>query len=186
MVGLAALAFHLWLAVQPPPSSMCSSGGWKAPLASAAADESSEASSSPHWTIYAGLNSQMTASRQQLVQLEGGDAAAEPSSSGQGSRGKPGSSVAAPAWRWRQRRRALALYLLPRLVVLGYFAGWLAALPLSGAFSLHLHHYALGWAAACFAAFNHPVSGLLLAFGTAVFVQVGCSWLGVISGAACG
>lgn len=182
VVGLAALAFHLWLAVQPPLSSTCSSSGWRVPPASnAAADTSSEASSSPYLTVYAGLNSQLAAGRQQLVQLEGGDAAAEPSSSG-----KLGSSVAAPAWRWRQRRRALALYLLPRLVVLGYFAGWLAALPLSGAFSLHLHHYALGWAAACFAAFNHPVSGLLLAFGTAVFVQVGSSWLGVILGAACG
>lgn len=98
----------------------------------------------------------------------GGTGAAHDSSGG----GKAGGR-AAPAWRWRQRRRALALYLLPRLLVLGYFAAWLAALPLSGDFSLHLHHYALGWAVACFAAFNHPVSGLLLVFGTAVFVQVG-------------
>jgi hypothetical protein len=67
--------------------------------------------------------------------------------------------------------RALGLYLLPRLAVLAYFGAWLAALPASGAFHLHLHHYALGWAAASLAAFNHPVSGLLLALGTAVFVQ---------------
>ena len=73
------------------------------------------------------------------------------------------------------RWRCLGLYLLPRLAALAYFAAWLGGLPASGAYSLHLHHYALGFAVAIFAAFNHPVSGLVLALATAVFVQVrGC------------
>lgn len=83
--------------------------------------------------------------------------------------------------------RSVGLYLLPRLAVLLYFGAWLAALPASGAYSLHLHHYALAWAVAIFAAFNHPISGLVLALATAVFVQVGsprrphtvrCAWRG--------
>lgn len=180
-VGLAVLAFHIWLAVQPPLSSMRTSSKWwplsaaASAAASDAASDASEAGNSPHWTIGAGLrDSQRPASRGQLLPHEGGSGGGSGTATDQSgsASGKPGSS-AAPTWRWRQRRRALALYLLPRLLVLGYFAAWLAALPLSGAYSLHLHHYALGWAAACFAAFNHPVSGLLLAFGTAVFVQVG-------------
>ncbi|KAL4440293.1 hypothetical protein ABPG75_003294 [Micractinium tetrahymenae] len=76
--------------------------------------------------------------------------------------------------RWRRHRagwRALALFLLPLLPPLAFFAAWAAALPASGAFSLHLHHYALGWGLATFGAFNHPISGLTLAVGAAIFVQ---------------
>jgi hypothetical protein len=73
---------------------------------------------------------------------------------------------------WRDGSQSLVLYLLPRLVVLAWFAAWMAALPASGLYHLHLHHYTLGWAIASMAAFNHPVSGLQLAVGTAVLVQV--------------
>ncbi len=78
----------------------------------------------------------------------------------------------------RQSRRragwqALALFLLPRLPPLAYFAAWAAGMHAGGAYSLHLHHYALGWALATFGAFNHPVSGLTLATAAAILVQVG-------------
>ncbi|KAL4429027.1 hypothetical protein ABPG77_006066 [Micractinium sp. CCAP 211/92] len=89
---------------------------------------------------------------------------------------QPGGAAAArgAARRRRQRGanwRSVGLYLLPRLAVLLYFGAWLVALPVSGSYSLHLHHYALAWAVAIFAAFNHPISGLVLALATGVFVQ---------------
>lgn len=91
---------------------------------------------------------------------------------------RPGGGAAArgAARRRRQRGanwRSVGLYLLPRLAVLLYFGAWLVALPVSGSYSLHLHHYALAWVVAIFAAFNHPISGLVLALATGVFVQVG-------------
>jgi hypothetical protein len=82
--------------------------------------------------------------------------------------------------------KTLRLYLLPRLGILLYFIAWFAALAGSGSFELHLHHYALGWAVASLAAFNHPVSGLLLALGTAVFVQVRLAGCCPVVVAACG
>lgn len=85
--------------------------------------------------------------------------------------GIPGAQQRRRRRRRRARWRGLALYLLPRLALLAYFGAWMAALPASGAFDLHLHHYALGWALASLAAFNHPASGLALALGAAVFVQ---------------
>jgi hypothetical protein len=95
-----------------------------------------------------------------------------PAISAGGSSTDASGSCAKPSRQARLRWRSLGLYLLPRLGVLLYFAAWFAALAGSGSFELHLHHYALGWAVASLAAFNHPVSGLLLALGTAVFVQV--------------
>lgn len=90
------------------------------------------------------------------------------------------SSIAKRTNRRRRRRlagwRSLALFLLPRLPLLLGFAAWATALQASGAFTLHLHHYALGWALAIFGAFNQPVSGLTLAVGAAILVQVGLSW----------
>ena len=164
--------------MQPPCGSMHGSSSWGVASveASSAATEAGEAGGSPHWTIGAGINGGRSASRRQLLPGQADDgssacgAATVAPSSARGSK-LPGST--GTTWRWRQRRHALALYLLPRVAVLGYFAAWLLALPLSGAYSLHLHHYALGWAVGCFGAFNHPVSGLVLVLGSAVFVQVG-------------
>ncbi|KAL4440356.1 hypothetical protein ABPG75_003357 [Micractinium tetrahymenae] len=88
--------------------------------------------------------------------------------------GAAAAAARAASSRRRQRRgswRSVGLYLLPRLAVLLYFGAWLAALPASGSYSLHLHHYAMAWAVAIFAAFNHPISGLVLSLATAVFVQ---------------
>ena len=95
-----------------------------------------------------------------------------------------GGTVMGGGWRRTLRAlrwRTLGVYLAPRLAILAYFGAWMAALPLSGAFTLHLHHYMVGWALASFAVFNHPLSGALLALSTAIFVQVGaaCGWGGL-------
>ena len=41
---------------------------------------------------------------------------------------------------------------------------------------VHVHHLYLGWALAVFADANHPISAVMLAIGTAIFVQ-GCGTL---------
>lgn len=172
LVVLAALAFHLWLAFNTLSNSSSSSnsrsGGSLSPSSSgslagdteAPAAEPSAPFTPPGWTIGTGRGSEG-----QLIPPGAATALKRSSSSGGGRR---------VGW------RKLGLYLLPRLAILLYFGIWCAVLPASGAFSLHLHHYALGWAAASFAAFNHPVSGLLLAAGTAVFVQVSGVCVGVL------
>lgn len=111
------------------------------------------------------------------VSPAGSSASDSPAGSPAASPSKRPSEGCAPRAASRRRRqrgaswRSVGLYLLPRLAMLLYFGAWLAALPASGAYALHLHHYALAWAVAIFAAFNHPVSGLVLSLATAVFVQ---------------
>jgi hypothetical protein len=139
---LAALVFHVWLAAHPAGAS------------SGIAAENSDA----------------------MPEVLAGAAVAEMPGPGESPFGSYGSGSKARQRRQQRRQpvcmRSLGLYLLPRVALLAYFGAWLIALPASGAFNLHFHHYALGWALACFAAFNHPVSGLALAVGTAIFVQV--------------
>ena len=142
---LAALVFHVWLAAHPDGAS-CG-------IAAAESDAVPE--------VLAGAG---------VAEMPG------PGESPFSSYSSSSSSSKARQGRPRRRQpvclQALGLYLLPRVALLAYFGAWLIALPASGAFNLHFHHYALGWALACFAAFNHPVSGLALALGTAIFVQV--------------
>lgn len=92
--------------------------------------------------------------------------------------------LAAWAWHLRLALRGgrwlhLSVYLGSRLAVYAYFIASVAALTSSGEASFHLHHLYLGWAAAIWAEFDHWASGLLLAVGAAVFVQVsGCDQKG--------
>ena len=140
---LAALVFHVWLAAHPDGAS-CG-------IAAAESDAGPE--------VLAGAGG---------AEMPGPGESPFSSYSSSSSKARQGR----PRRRQPVCLRALGLYLLPRVALLAYFGAWLIALPASGAFNLHFHHYALGWALACFAAFNHPVSGLALALGTAIFVQV--------------
>lgn len=207
MIGVAAVAFHIWLALRcayiAADGSVCAACGSSrdllgvashaavAPAKEAPGSPSSASTGSGSVASLAPSGGSVTASlaaslkhwaaRCQL-KLAGGGGEASGSATGSGSSSpapsspRAGGLAAIPRRRRRlprgARRKALALYLLPRAAVFLYFLAWCMALPLSGDYSLHLHHYVLGWAVACFAAFNHPISGLLLAFGTAIFVQV--------------
>lgn len=65
-----------------------------------------------------------------------------------------------------------AAYLLSRGAMLSFYLAYLIIkLRDEADIVFHFHHYAFGFVAASFAEFNHPISILLLACGTAVFVQ---------------
>ena len=189
----AAVALHVWLAVRSAsdPSlagaSDASASGQRvcsvrfAPGAPAVAPDSPARSS----TSSAGsVDSKLSASWAASLKGMGVLPAVEAAPPAPPQRPSPRASPRAGGSRRRRaaprgaRRRALALYLSPRLALLLWFGAWWVLLPATGQYSLHLHHYALGWAVASFASFNHPVSGAALALGTAIFVQVrlrGCS-----------
>lgn len=209
VIGVAAVAFHIWLALRcayiAADGSVCAACGSSRDLLAAASHAAvapegrvvpgspsgvstasgSEASLAPSGgSVTASLAASLK-SWAARCQLKLGGGGGEGSGSSSPAPSSPRACGLAGASRRRRRlprgarRKALALYLLPRLAVFLYFVAWFMALPLSGDYSLHLHHYALGWAVACFAAFNHPISGLLLAFGTAIFVQVRVAAFGV-------
>lgn len=174
-MALAALAFHIRLAWQAGgscscPAALATTSGGSLPGASSSGSLGGDAEAppvepgSPEWQIGTG-NGQ--ASTLHLAPPDGA-ATVDPKH-----RSIAGAGVGAGSGGRRARWRSLSCYLAPRLAALAYFAVWFGVAPATGAASLHLHHYALGLAAAAFATFNHPVSGLLLAIGTAVFVQVG-------------
>lgn len=62
-------------------------------------------------------------------------------------------------------------YAMSRGVLVFFFAMYLFVSLSHQGVGFHLHHYAVGWLAASLAEFNHPLSLILLACGTAVFVQ---------------
>ena len=183
-VVIASIAFHIWLATYPashPADSNCKG----AAVAPEAAPVAAAAGAGAGGALAAAPDSPGGSNTSRSM---GSEPSAEDSfstfddkrsiGSGGGSSQGSGSPRAAakPARRPARRRRCLPTlrrYLLPRSAVLLYFVVWFGALAGSGSFDLHLHHYALGWAVASLAAFNHPVSGMQLALGTAVFVQVG-------------
>lgn len=160
MILLAAIGFHIWLALRGEDD-----GGSRRAVTFAAPPAGPPAlvPDSPSGCSAGSMDSTVSASF--AASLKSFASKASPKASPR----RGGSRRPAPKG---SRRRALALYLTPRLAIILYFAIWFAVLPSSGSFSLHLHHYALGWAVASFATFNHPVSGVALAFGTAIFVQV--------------
>lgn len=158
MAALAALGFHASWAWQQAGGGSAAADGSSAADLCAATVAAEEAPSSPGWTISA-FGSDPASQLQRAVVGSGSQL------------GDAGAKVGRAMPR-RHRWLRLAAYLLPRAAPLVFFGAWAVALPASGSYQLHLHHYAVGWAAASFACFNHPVSGLLLAIGTAVFVQV--------------
>ena len=172
------IAFHVWLAWWA--GGAADSAG-ASPAAWPNLDASSATSSAASDVGSASTASSLSGSPSKKRPRSRGGSRARPPPPPRGPRGRPPPPPAPPAaggaaLRRRRLRAArwgsVGRYLLPRLVVLAFFAAWLVALPTSGAYALHLHHYALGFAIAIFAAFNHPVSGLVLALATAVFVQV--------------
>merc|ERR1719193_43363 len=62
-------------------------------------------------------------------------------------------------------------YALSRVALAVFFAGYLIVKAQHQDVKLHFHHYAVGFIIASFAEFNHPLSLVVLACGTAVFVQ---------------
>ena len=178
----AAVGWHLWHAYQAGAASCILSAGMDAAAAVSAlepgdlspAGPAAQGTRADHGTADAGSPPQSRCLQQNrsatmsVADAERGLLLLPGTSAGQGSSGR----VAL-----RRRRRhaglsTLALFLLPRLLPLAFFASWAAALHANGAYSLHLHHYALGWGLATFGAFSHPVSGLTLAVGSAIMVQV--------------
>lgn len=80
---------------------------------------------------------------------------------------------------WHLRRACIhrswkefVAYTAPRVIVLGFFVVFNTILPqYSGDYRVHLHHYMVAFIFASLAEFNHPVSLILLAVSTSVFVQ---------------
>ncbi|PSC71850.1 hypothetical protein C2E20_4784 [Micractinium conductrix] len=177
----AVIAFHVWLAWWAggaADSAGASPAAW--PNLDASSATSSAASDVGSASTASSLSGSPSKKR---PRSRGGSRSRSrsPSAAPGGASVRAGAAAAVAAALRRRRLRAarwgsVGRYLLPRLVVLAFFAAWLVALPTSGAYALHLHHYALGFAIAIFAAFNHPVSGLVLALATAVFVQGGAAY----------
>ncbi|KAI3431470.1 hypothetical protein D9Q98_004522 [Chlorella vulgaris] len=174
-VALGAIAYHIWLATYPIHGAPGTGGGASSstgalPAAVAVAPDSpsrSSVSSTSELSVETSLSTfdEKVSSEKVSSVVSGG--------SSPRAAGTPKRRLRLVPRKRKQPvcYKTLRLYLLPRLGILLYFIAWFAALAGSGSFELHLHHYALGWAVASLAAFNHPVSGLLLALGTAVFVQ---------------
>ena len=74
----------------------------------------------------------------------------------------------------RKSRAALAAYLSARIVLVAWCAAIVAMLRGTRYDHVHVHHLYLGWTLALFADSNHPISAVMLAIGTGIFVQ-GCA-----------
>lgn len=75
------------------------------------------------------------------------------------------------AWR-RAGPASFAVYIITRLVMLGWFAASAFIISNSGSpMKIHLHHLYIGWALAIWADLNHPVSAVTVAVGAGIFVQ---------------
>ena len=73
----------------------------------------------------------------------------------------------------RRSRAALAAYLSARIVLVAWCVAIVAMLRGTRYDHVHVHHLYLGWALAAFADSNHPISAVMLAIGSGIFVQ-GC------------
>merc|ERR1711972_840304 len=65
-------------------------------------------------------------------------------------------------------------YVLSRCALLAFYSSYLVVKlqpQHKNSVVFHFHHYAVGYLAASLAEFNHPLSVLLLACGTGIFVQ---------------
>lgn len=71
---------------------------------------------------------------------------------------------------WAANESSAASYLGPRMLLLGSCAASLLFLSWRG-HALHVHHLYLGLAMAVWADTNRPVSAVLLAVGTGIFIQ---------------
>merc|ERR1712039_1147891 len=62
-------------------------------------------------------------------------------------------------------------YVVSRIAVIAFFSGYFIISLQHPSLVFHLHHSYVGFMAASLAEFNHPLSTILLAVGTGVFVQ---------------
>mmetsp|Transcript_63346 Transcript_63346/g.185186 ORF Transcript_63346/g.185186 Transcript_63346/m.185186 type:complete len:300 (+) Transcript_63346:53-952(+) len=74
------------------------------------------------------------------------------------------------AWRHNSWKGFLA-YLLSRLAVWTFYAVYMTITLKNKRMTFRIHHYEVAYLAAVLAEFNHPLSLLLLAIGTGIFVQ---------------
>jgi hypothetical protein len=72
---------------------------------------------------------------------------------------------------WHNSWKGLIAYVLTRLSVAAWFVAYIIISSTHSNVSLHVHHYLIAFAACTLAAFNHPLSVLLLAISLGVFVQ---------------
>jgi len=71
------------------------------------------------------------------------------------------------------QHEAVLPFLLPRLLLMLFFIGWMLELSLftDHAIRVHLHHLYIGWGIAIWGAFNKPLSVCVLVIGMGIFVQ---------------
>lgn len=72
---------------------------------------------------------------------------------------------------WHNSRTGFFVYVASRFCIFGFFSAYVVVSMTHLETDLHFHHYTIGFVVACLAEFDHPLSLLLLAIGTGVFVQ---------------